>query len=269
CYDGHSPPGRAVLEADRPGRLHVFPQSAGVEPAEVVADDEEEVDRPALLERPVDGLHDLPVFVAGELPGSLEPENALLHVAERLDHPAGNGATAAGRPGTAKLVEGAHHPDRLGGALGKSASRVEMTAGRVGEQAHVRTVRRSVADLAEEIRQNRAPQAAPLVLRQDGHVDDVEVPAAIADDPAHRDATTVYFVDDMTCSPTPGDRGLRLFLGLGREPRSQTKLEIVDRLRTTVLQGVAGRERRVCNFTHHPPSVLGPTRAHQRSAVER
>jgi hypothetical protein len=76
-----------VLQSDGAAGLHVLPEGTRVEPAEVVADDEQQVDRTAALERPVDRVHHRAVLVAPDLPGSLEPEDAGRHVRERLDHP--------------------------------------------------------------------------------------------------------------------------------------------------------------------------------------
>src|SRR5262245_50978864 len=77
------------------------------------------------------------------------------------------------------LVEYQRHAQRVGGALDEPVPRVELTAWQVGEQAHVRVSWRTLTDLFEKIRQHGAAQAATLVLRHDGHVHHVEVPAPI------------------------------------------------------------------------------------------
>src|SRR5262249_18566324 len=128
--------------------------------------------------------------------------------------------------------------------------RVETTARWIGEQAHVRISRRPPTDLLEQVRQHGAPQATSLVLRQNGHVDDVEIPASVADETAHRNGTSFRFVDDVTGCPASRDRAWGLPLGLRGKPRSQPQVEIVGGRGSTVSHGVAARERGAADLIH-------------------
>jgi hypothetical protein len=70
-------------------------------------------------------------------------------------------------------------------------------------------------------------QAAALVVRKRRHVDDVEVPAAVADDAAHGDGVAGRLVHDVAGRPGAIDARAGLVLGLGREARAATQRDVV------------------------------------------
>jgi hypothetical protein len=59
------------------------------------------------------------------------------------------------------------------------------------------------------------------VVGQHSHVDDMEVPASVADDPAHGDRAILRLVEDMACGPTSGQGRRRLISAPGRQARPQ------------------------------------------------
>jgi len=61
-----------------------------------------------------------------------------------------------------------------------------------------------------------ASPAPALVSRQDGHVDHVEVPATVTDEPPHSHGRTGT-VDDTACGPTARQGTLGLFHGARSE----------------------------------------------------
>ena len=78
--------------------------------------------------------------------------------------------------------------------------------------------RRVPADALEQLVQDGVAEASALVLGQDGHVDDVEVPAAVADDPAHADDGARLVVHDVARRPAATDSADGLVLGDGERP---------------------------------------------------
>jgi hypothetical protein len=82
----HLLPGGAVLEADRLGGLHVLPEGAEVESAEIAAELEVDVQLLAPLERSVNRLHHLAILVARDLPRGAEAENTGRQIGDLLNH---------------------------------------------------------------------------------------------------------------------------------------------------------------------------------------
>jgi len=70
----------------------------------------------------------------------------------------------------------------------------------VREQRDVGARWGDLADTREQPAEDRVADATALMVRHDGHVDDVEVPAAVADHPAHANGLSVP-VDNMDGGP--------------------------------------------------------------------
>jgi recombination protein RecR len=64
---------------------------------------------------------------------------------------------------------------------------IELATRRVGEQRDLGTVRGVGVDSVEEPGEDRAADAAPLVLEMHGHIDHLQEAAAVPDDPTHPD----------------------------------------------------------------------------------
>lgn len=62
---------------------------------------------------------------------------------------------------------------------------IQATTRCVSEQVHVGASRRELSDVIEQGAQNSVSQTTPLVLGEDRHVDDVEVPAPVTEQAAH------------------------------------------------------------------------------------
>ena len=88
--------------------------------------------------------------------------------------------------------------------------------------------------------QDGVAEASALVLGQDGHVDDVEVPAAVADDPAHADDGARLVVHDVARRPAATDGADGLVLGDGGEAGHLAKIPVVGDERRSVDKSVAG-----------------------------
>jgi len=58
-----------------------------------------------------------------------------------------------------------------------------------------------LSDPVDEGREDRVTEAAPMVRRQDRHIHDMEVPAAVAEDTAHADGIAGAGVDSVACGP--------------------------------------------------------------------
>lgn len=80
---------------------------------------------------------------------------------------------------------------------------VERPAWRIREQRDVRTGRRCRGDAVKQMREHGVTDPASLVLGQDSHVDDVEVPTAVADDPTEPDDFPVVVRDDRAAAQLP------------------------------------------------------------------
>src|SRR5690349_16822310 len=77
------------------------------------------------------------------------------------------------------------HARRGRGNVPESRLLVQGPAGWIRQQGDPRLLGRARANLFHQTVENTAPQPLSLVVGQDGHVGDVEVPAAVADDAAH------------------------------------------------------------------------------------
>ena len=115
-------------------------------------------------------------------------------------------------PGDRSQAE--RHPDRVRSGLGETVTLVQAAPRRVGEQVHVRTRWRCSAYPVQQCNEDRVAQPAPLVLRQHGHVHDVEVPAAIAEQTAHSDDRPRLLVHYVACGPCARQGNSALLLRL-------------------------------------------------------
>ena len=62
---------------------------------------------------------------------------------------------------------------------------IKAPTGRVGHQADIRAGGRVITDLRQQRAQYGVAQASSLMLRKYGHVEHVEVPTAVAEEPSH------------------------------------------------------------------------------------
>ena len=72
-----------------------------------------------------------------------------------------------------------------------------------------------MANAVHNRRHDEITKSFPLVFGQHGDVNDVEVPAAVADDSAHADGRTALLVDDVEGAPAAAQRGDSLGFSLG------------------------------------------------------
>jgi hypothetical protein len=118
---------------------------------------------------------------------------------------------------------------------------VEGATGSIGEEVHVGTRRSLAADSLEKSSEDGVAEAATLVLGQDRHVDDVEVPAAVAQDPAHADSASVALVDDVHSRPASFECGLRLIGPFRSQSRAIAQPQVVIHGRRAAHEAVPGR----------------------------
>jgi hypothetical protein len=105
------------------------------------------------------------------------------------------------------------HPNRLGGRLRKAVPLIEAASWPVCQKVDEGAGRSHFLDVIEESAKDRVAQTAPLVFGHDGHIDDMEVPAPVAQHASHPHNFAVRLVNDMTSSPTPRQSHRGLLLG--------------------------------------------------------
>jgi hypothetical protein len=79
-------------------------------------------------------------------------------------------------------------------------SGIEASPWLVGEEGDVRAGRRLSKYALDERSQDDIADTSTLMGRQDGHIHDVKVPAAVADYAAHSNRYSA-FCDDVNCPP--------------------------------------------------------------------
>ena len=85
-------------------------------------------------------------------------------------------------------------------------------------------------------------QPAPLVLGEHRHFHHVEVPAAVADHPAHAHRRAAGLAHDVHRGPAPDERRGRLIAALGRQAGAAAELQVLLDRGRPVDQAVALRE---------------------------
>jgi hypothetical protein len=94
------------------------------------------------------------------------------------------------------------HPNREVTVLSEAVTGIQAPPGRICHQGNESIWWNPLSDLVEQPREDAIAEAAPLVSRQHRHVNHVEVPTAIADQPPHSHRGAFIGTDDMAGSPT-------------------------------------------------------------------
>jgi hypothetical protein len=104
---------------------------------------------------------------------------------------------------------------------------VQGDARRVGQQADERTLRGVGANLIEQGGEDDVAQPATLMLGEDRHVEQVEVPAPVPEDTPHSDALHGLIVDHVNGEPAAMEAGDGLISPPWAQSRTFPKGEIV------------------------------------------
>lgn len=121
-------------------------------------------------------------------------------------------------------AEGKIHADGDGGGGTEAELCVEVFSGTVGEEADVGTGGRGGVEVLDEAADDGFAEPAPLMLRVNGDVDDLEGQATVADDTAHADETAGYADGDGEEGVGKADGGA--FGAFGAEAREHTELPV-------------------------------------------
>ena len=125
------------------------------------------------------------------------------------------------------MSQAERHRDRVRSGLGKTVTLIQAAARRVCEQIYVRTRWRCSLDTVQQRCKDRIAQALPLVFGQYGHIDDVEVPPAIAEQPAHPDDRSRLIVYYVACGPSTRQACSALLFRLRGKTCLRAKAQVV------------------------------------------
>ena len=128
---------------------------------------------------------------------------------------------------TATVSQAERHRDRVRSGLGKTVTLIQAAARRVCEQIYVRTRWRCSLDTVQQRCKDRIAQALPLVFGQYGHIDDVEVPPAVAEQPAHADDCSRLLVYYVACGPGASQACSALLFRLRGKTCLRAKAQVV------------------------------------------
>ena len=133
---------------------------------------------------------------------------------------------------------------------------VESASRWVGDQVHERARGSFATDSLEQKREDGVAETLTLVLGEHGHVDNVEVPAPIAEQPPHGHGPVIDFVHDVYRRPASSERGPSLIFSLRGQTGASPQLEVVRHRGRPVRQAIRGRERdRVHDRSLHRPRL--------------
>ena len=96
-------------------------------------------------------------------------------------------------------------------------------------------------DCVQQRAEDGIAETATLMLGQDSYVDDVKVPAAIAEDATHSHGTATLVMQDVYRRPTAPHRRSRLVAASRRQTGAQTQSHIVSHRGWPLNQSVTGR----------------------------
>ena len=133
-------------------------------------------------------------------------------------------------------------PDRSGGGRRESMALIQAPARWIGQQVDERASRRHGADPVEQRGQDGVAQTAPLVLGEHRHVHHMEVPATVADHPAHPHRRAAGLTHDVHRCPASGERRSGLIAAFERQTGAAAELEVLVHGGRPVDQAVALRE---------------------------
>ena len=128
---------------------------------------------------------------------------------------------------TGTVSQAERHRDRVRSGLGKTVTLIQAAARRVCEQIYVRTRWRRSLDTVQQRCKDRIAQALPLVSGQYGHIDDVEVPPAVAEQPAHADDCSRLLVYYVACGPGASQACSALLFRLRGKTCLRAKAQVV------------------------------------------
>src|SRR5215471_4372279 len=145
---------------------------------------------------------------------------------------------------TVTVSQPERHPDRVRSGLGETVTLIQAAARRVCEQIYVRTRWRYSLDTVQQRCKDRITQTLPLVFGQYGHIHDVEVPPAIAEQATHADDCSRLLVYYVACGPSTRQACCALLFRLRGKACLRAKAQVVLKRRRRHHERVARHHTR-------------------------